>query len=170
MSIPVATTSGQPSATPIRHAEGLHRRQLQAGLLHALVDTPAVCLAGASRTGKSTLVRALQADLPAAALRSFTDPATLAEATRDPAVFLKGLPALAFLDDVERIPALLPWLKAAMAGGQRFLLTTPRTLPGLAASLSWSLESFTLWPLAQAEQGGQDGSRLCQCQCNVHSP
>jgi len=132
----------------------LHRRQLQACLLNALGDTPAVCLAWASRTGKSTLVLALKADLPAAAFRSFTDPATLAEATRDPAVFLKGLPALVFLDDVERIPALLPLLKTAMAGGQRFLLTTPRTLPGLAESLSWSLESFTLWPLAQAEREG----------------
>jgi hypothetical protein len=132
----------------------MHRRQLQAGLLNALGDTPAVCLAGASRTGKSTLVLALQADLPAAAYRTFADPATLADATRNPADFLAGLPPLAFLDDVERVPALLPLLKTAVAGGRRFLLTTPRVLPGLAESLSWSLETFTLWPLAQAEREG----------------
>ena len=129
-----------------------HRRLLQDGLLNALGDTPAVCLAGASRVGKSALLQALQADLPAAALLTFADPATLAEATRDPADFLRRLPALAFLDDVERVPALLPWLKTALAGGQRFLLGTSRTLPGLAESLSWNLESFTLWPLAQAER------------------
>lgn len=132
----------------------LYRRPLQAALVGALGDTPAVCLAGASRTGKTTLVHALQADLPAAAYHSFTDPATLAEATRDPANFLKRLPTLAFLDDVDRVPALLPWLKPAMAGGQRFLLTTPRVLPGLVESLSWGMESFTLWPLAQAERLG----------------
>jgi len=131
-----------------------HRRLLQSGLLNALGDTPAVCLAGASRVGKSVLLQALQADLPAASCHTFADPATLAEATRDPAEFLKGLPALAFLDDVERVPALLPCLGTALAGGRRFLLGTSRTLPGLAESLSWSLESFTLWPLAQAERDG----------------
>ena len=122
--------------------------------MNALGDTPAVCLAGASRTGKSTLVLALQKDLPAAACHTFSDPATLTEATRDPAAFLKGLPALAFLEDVERVPALLPWLKTAIARGQKFLITTPRSLPGLTESLTWSMESFTLWPLAQAEREG----------------
>lgn len=133
---------------------GPYRRPLQAALLNALGDTPVVCLAGASRTGKSTLVLELMADLPDAAYRTFADPATLAEATRDPAGFLEGLPALAFLDDVERVPALPPLLGTAIAGGRRFLLTTPRTLPGLAGSLSGNLESFTLWPLAQAEREG----------------
>jgi hypothetical protein len=130
------------------------RPQVQAGLLNALADTPVVCLAGASRTGKSTLLRELQASLPGAVCRSFADPATLAEATRDPATFLEGLPALALLDDVDLVPALVPLLKAALASGRRFLLTTTRVLPGLAESLSWSLESFTLWPLAQAECEG----------------
>ena len=80
-----------------------HRRLLQSGLLNALGDTPAVCLAGASRVGKSVLLQALQADLPAASCHTFADPATLAEATRDPAEFLKGLPALAFLDGPEEL-------------------------------------------------------------------
>lgn len=133
---------------------GAYHRPLQASLRSALADTPVVCLAGASRTGKSSLLRALQADLPGAACISFADPAPLAEASREPAAFLGRLPAVAFLDDVERVPALLPQLRTAMAGGQRFLLTTPRVLPGLAASLTWGLESFTLWPLAQAEREG----------------
>src|SRR5208283_458749 len=92
-----------PPAKGQRLAPRLYRRQLQAGLLNALGDTPAVCLAGASRTGKSTLLRALQAELPAAACHSFADPAVRAGATRDPAGFLEGLPALAFLDDVDRV-------------------------------------------------------------------
>jgi hypothetical protein len=132
----------------------LYGRRLQAGLLNALGDTPAVGLVGASRSGKSTLVLALRAALPAAAFHTFADPPTLAEATGDPAAFLKGLPALAFLDDVDRVPALVPLLRAALASGQRFLLTTPKTLPGLAEGLSSNLESFTLWPLAQAERDG----------------
>ena len=132
---------------------GPTQRRLQAHLLNALGDTPAVCLAGASRTGKSTLVQALRTNLPEAARHTFTDPDTLEEASRDPAAFLKGLPALTFLEDVDRIPDMAPLLKPALAGGQRFLLTTCRTLPGLA-SLSRSLETFTLWPLAQAEREG----------------
>jgi hypothetical protein len=141
----------------------LPRRQLQVSLFNALGDTPAVCLVGASRTGKSTLVRALHDEFPAAAYRSFADPATLAEAIGDPEAFLKGLPALAFLDDVERLPALPPLLKAALAGGQRFLLTTPRILPTLAETLSWRLECFTLWPLAQAEREGVHPGLIDAC-------
>ena len=132
----------------------MYQRLLQAGLLNALGDTPVVCLAGASRTGKSALLLALQAAQPAAAIRTFADPATLAKAAGDPAGFLKGLPEWAFLEDVDRLPSLLPWLQTALAGGHRFLLTTPRVLPGLAAGLSRNLESFTLWPLAQAEREG----------------
>ena len=108
------------------------RRLAQTGLENALGDTPVVCLAGAGRTGKATLVRVLQADRPEASRHSFADPATLAEASRDPAGFLAGLPALAFLEDVDRAPdllALLPSvLPALLADGRKFLLTTCRTL------------------------------------------
>lgn len=113
-----------------------HRRQLQTGLLRALGDTAVVCLAGASRTGKRSLVQALLPELPGAAWRTFADLDTRTEATRDPGGFLGGLPALAVLEDVDRVPALLPWLQLAVAGGRRFLLTRSGTLPGLAESLS----------------------------------
>jgi len=134
------------------------RRLAQTGLENALGDTPVVCLAGAGRTGKATLVRVLQADRPEASRHSFADPATLAEASRDPAGFLAGLPALAFLEDVDRAPdllALLPSvLPALLADGRKFLLTTCRTLPGLAPGDSRDLEVVPLWPLAQAEREG----------------
>jgi len=126
-------------------------RPLQARLLNALGDTKVVCLAGAPRTGKTSLVQALRTDLPLAASHSFADPAALAWATGDPADFLAALPPLAFLDEVQRAPGLLPLLKGAVDRGGRFLLATSRPLPGLAEALTWSLESFTLWPLAQAE-------------------
>jgi len=129
-------------------------RRLQSALANALGDTPVVCLAGASRTGRTTLVEALRSGLPEAVCRTFADPATQDEATRDPAAFLEGLPALAILEDVERAPGLVPLLRTAVGGGRRFLLTTTRILPGLVESLTGSLETFTLWPLAQAEREG----------------
>jgi hypothetical protein len=129
-------------------------RQLQTSLLNALGDTPVICLAGAARTGKSTLVKALQAELPASSWISLADAVARAEAVEDPAGFLERLPGLAFLDDVERVPALLPLLKPAVDRGGRFLLTTSGALPGLARDLTWRMESFTLWPLAQAELRG----------------
>ena len=138
-------------------------RPLQGRISSALGDTPAVCLAGASRTGKSSLLRALQAELPAAEVRCFADPATLAEASGDPAAFLKGLPELSFLDDLDRAPALLPWIKSALACGRRFLFSTRRVLPGLAESLGSSLESCTLWPLAQAEREGSFPGLIDAC-------
>jgi hypothetical protein len=116
-----------------------------------------ICLTGASRTGKTTLVEALQAERPGACPR-FSDPATLAWATGDPAGFLASLPAMAYLDDAHQVPGLLPLLPASVADGRRFLLTSPERLPGLARSLAWRMETFTLWPLAQAElQGGYPG-------------
>jgi len=149
-----ADLSGAPSP-PREAAAGPGRpRQLQASLLNALGDTPVVCLAGASRTGKTTVLQALRAELPAAAWHRFADPATQAAAAADPAGFLEGLPALALLDDLERVPALAPLLAAAAAGGRRLLFTTSRRLPGLAESLAGNLETFTLWPLAQAERQG----------------
>jgi len=135
----------------------MHPRWLEARLLTALGDTPVVCLAGAARTGKTTLVQALQRELPAAC-PSFQDPATLEWATGDPAGFLAGLPDLAMLDDVQRAPGVLPLLTGAVARGGRFLLTSPRRLAVLEQSLAWKMETFTLWPLAQAErQGGFPG-------------
>jgi hypothetical protein len=128
-------------------------RRLQAPLLTALGDTPVVCLAGAARTGKTTLVQALQRELPAAC-PDFNDPATLAWAAGDPAGFLAGLPAMAMLDDVQRAPGLLPLLPAAVGRGGRFLLTSPRRLAMLEPALAWKMETFTLWPLAQAERQG----------------
>ena len=132
----------------------MHLRQLRTRLLNALGDTPVICLAGAGRTGKTALARELQAGLPGSACCSFADPDTRAGAGEDPAGFLERLPGLAFLDEVDRVPPLLPLLKAAVDRGGRFLLTTCRPLPGLARDLTWRLESFTLWPLAQAELQG----------------
>jgi hypothetical protein len=129
-------------------------RPLQARLAAAMGDTAVVCLAGARRTGRTTLAQAVLAGLGAGYHGSFRDPLTLAEAAADPAGFLEGLPVLAVLDDVDRAPMLLPLLKDAADRGRRFLLTTSTPLPGLVRSLGRDLEAFTLWPLAQAEWEG----------------
>jgi hypothetical protein len=128
-------------------------RQLQARLYDALGDTPVVWLTGAPRTGKTSLVRALQEELPAGG-PNLADPVTLAWAQGDPAGFLASLPAMAMLDDVDAAPGLLPLLKASVERGGRFLLTSSRPLPGLERDLGWRMERFTLWPLAQAELRG----------------
>lgn len=138
-------------------------RHLQARLLDALGDTAVVCLAGASRTGKTELVRALQAALPAAACLRFDDPDTRARATGDPAGFLAGLPGLALLDDADRVPGLLALLRAAVDRGGRFLLTCAGPLPGLAESLAWRMETLILWPLAQAELQGVHPGLIDAC-------
>jgi hypothetical protein len=138
-------------------------RHLQARLLDALGDTPVVCLAGAPRSGKTELVRALQAALPAAAWPRFDDPPTLARAGEDPAGFLAELPDLALLDAVDRVPGLLPLLRAGADRGRRFLLTCAGPLPGLAESLGWRLETLILWPLAQAEFQGVHPGLIDAC-------
>jgi hypothetical protein len=138
-------------------------RHLQARLRDALGDTPVVCLEGASRTGKTTLVRALQAELPGASRPRFDDPATLARATVDPAGFLAELQGLTLLDDVDRVPGLLPLLRASVDRGGRFLLSCSGPLPGLAESLGWRMETLTLWPVAQAELQGVHPGLIDAC-------
>jgi len=135
-------------------------RHLQSRLQKAMGDTPVAFLAGARQTGKSTLVKALQAGLPASSYSTFDDLNTLASAMDDPVGFLGQLPAQAFLDEVQRVPDLFLPIKAAVDRDRRpgrFVLTGSANimlLPRVADSLAGRMEILTLWPLAQAELEG----------------
>ncbi len=137
------------------------RRHLAPRVQAALRDTPAVFLAGARQTGKTTLARALVAEGILDAYVTLDDPTQLAAAAHDPPGFLAALPRRTVLDEVQRAPGLFPALRAAIDRDRRpgrFLLTGSADvllLPGLAQTLTGRMEILTLEPFSQGEREGR---------------
>ena len=138
----------------------LLRRNLTDRLVEALSDTPVVLLHGARQTGKSTLAQSLSQDVHPAQYITFDDATTAGAAKRDPAGFLAAYNGPVVLDEVQRVPELLPVIKALVDRERipgRFLLTGSANvllLPKLSESLAGRMEILTLWPLSQGEFAG----------------
>jgi predicted AAA+ superfamily ATPase len=139
-------------------------RLLSARLLDALEDRPVTLLVGPRQAGKTTLARAVaQSEHPAAYL-TFDDPPVLASALQDPVGFLTSIVDDAVLDEAQLAPELFRPLKATVDRDRRpgrFLLTGSAQvllLPRLSESLAGRMEVLTLWPFAQRELVGGDGS------------
>lgn len=120
----------------------------------ALKDTPVVMLTGPRQAGKTTLARAfVGANRPYLTL---DDDTVLAGAAADPAGFIRNLDG-AVIDEVQRAPALLRAIKAAVDADRRpgrFLLTGSANvlaLPQVSESLAGRMEAVALLPLSQLE-------------------
>src|SRR5699024_8471768 len=129
-------------------------RFLRTPLLEALADTPVVMLAGARQVGKSTLA---QTTIAEATYFTLDDAATLAAAVVDPTGCVGRLPDRTIIDEIQRAPALMLALKAAVDANRRpgrFLLTGSAnvlTVPKVADSLAGRMEVLQLWPFSQGE-------------------
>ena len=133
----------------------LHPRYLQQQILDALSDTPVVCILGPRQVGKTTLARQL---LPERAYTSFDDTTLLQAARVDPMGFVAGLPDKMILDEVQRVPDLLPAIKLAVDRDRRpgrFILTGSANLlllPNVQESLAGRMEVIYLNPLSEQEK------------------
>jgi predicted AAA+ superfamily ATPase len=135
----------------------MYPRRARSRIERALLDTPAVFVAGPRQAGKSTLVRLIRQDgyvtLDRATVR--------AGAEADPDGFVAGLPVPVALDEVQRVPELLLAVKAEIDEHRRpgrFLLTGSANvlmLPKVADALPGRMEIVELWPLAQSEIDNQ---------------
>ena len=131
----------------------------------ALADTPVVCLLGPRQSGKTTLARQLapQWVAPQGGFFSFDDPGYQRTAAADPSGFVAGLPDKCILDEVQRVPGLLPAIKLAVDGDRRpgrFLLTGSANLlllPDVTESLAGRMEIVQLHPLTEAEKARNPG-------------
>lgn len=137
------------------------QRNLLPSLTEALGDTPVVFLQGARQVGKSTLAQGLADREPRASYVTLDDASTRAAASADPQGFVDALPECVVIDEVQRVPGLLPAIKLQVdrrrqAG--RFLLTGSANVlavPAVAEYLAGRVEVQTLWPLSQGELLGR---------------
>ncbi len=141
----------------------LYARALKPVLEAALADTPVVCLLGPRQCGKTTLVRQLPVDR---AYISLDDKAYFDTAFADPSGFVNSLPSAVTIDEVQRIPELLPAIKYAVDRDRRpgrFLLTGSANLlylPTVSESLAGRMEAVYLHPLTESEKARRAGTFL----------
>lgn len=130
-------------------------RLISSALREALQDTPAICLLGARQTGKTTLAKSLETDRT---YISFDNSTFFNAAKQDPSGFVQGLPQRVTLDEVQRVPELMPAIKESIDNHRtpgRFILTGSANLlllPEVQESLAGRVEVTYLHPLAEQEK------------------
>jgi len=135
-------------------------RTLAASISEALDDNPVVALLGPRQSGKTTLVRQLEPERRFFSLDSGNSYRTARE---DPAGFIRNLPARVTLDEIQRVPELLPEIKLAVDADDRpgrFLLTGSANLlllPKVTESLAGRMELVQLHSLTEAEKERRPG-------------
>ncbi|HOY64564.1 MAG TPA: ATP-binding protein [bacterium] len=139
-------------------------RLIASRIVEALSDTPVVFIRGARQVGKTTLVKLLAGQRLSGQYFTLDNAAALAAATSDPAGFLAGLQGPAIIDEAQKAPVLFAAIKETVDVDRRpgrFLLTGSSnvlTSMKVADSLAGRMETVTLWPLAQREIEGNEGS------------
>jgi len=141
----------------------LFPRILMRALQDALSDTPVVCLLGPRQCGKTTLAQML---VPGRTFISLDEENYYKMALLDPADFIRSLPDMVIIDEVQRVPELLPAIKLSVDQDRRpgrFLLTGSANLlllPRVMESLAGRMEVVQLQPLAEAEKERHAGEFL----------
>ena len=133
----------------------LYPRWQSDNVSQALKTRRIVMLAGPRQSGKTTLAREVAGK--SGEYRTLDDVALKAAAENDPHGFVKSKVETLVIDEVQRVPMLLPALKKAVDENLRagqFLLTGSanfRSLPGVQESLAGRIATVRLRPLTQGE-------------------
>lgn len=133
----------------------MHPRYIASFVHEALADTTIICLLGPRQVGKTTLARSLE---PERTYINFDDGTLLNAARDDPTGFIQTLPQRVTLDEVQRVPELIPAIKAAVDKNRQpgqFLLTGSANLlllPNVQESLAGRIEILYLNPLSEQEK------------------
>lgn len=142
----------------VRQITGVVDRFVRPTIRRRLADEPVVVLVGPRTVGKSTLLRALAAELAVEVL-DLDDLATRAAVAADPGLFMSG-PGPVLVDEFQKVPTVLDAIKAELnvrlAPG-RFVLTGStryETLPAAAQSLTGRADVLVVPPLSQGEIDG----------------
>ncbi|MCL2103172.1 MAG: AAA family ATPase, partial [Syntrophorhabdaceae bacterium] len=134
------------------------RRQAE-NVKKALKIRRIVIVSGARQVGKTTLANQILSD--DCTYRTLDDPGLLAAALEDPKGFVKNPSGTMVIDEIQKVPALLPAIKQIVDQNNRpgqYLLTGSadiQTLPGVSESLAGRVKNIRLRPLAVGEIKGK---------------
>lgn len=132
-----------------------YRRWQKATIKQLLLERRVLLLSGPRQCGKTTLARELESD--ETEYRTLDDGTLREAAENDPQGFIKRSARTLIIDEVQRIPSLLPAIKKAVDEDIRFgqyLLTGStniQSLPTVRESLAGRIAKIRLRPLAQGE-------------------
>lgn len=147
-------------------ADQLVERRLLGVVVERCAESPVVLLEGPRTVGKSTLLRALAAQLGGEVL-DLDDLDVRAAVSADPATMIDG-PGPVLIDEYQHVPVVLDAIKARLNRSSRpgqFVLTGSarhESLPRPAQALTGRLQRLTVLPLTQAELAGSMTSLLAQ--------
>jgi predicted AAA+ superfamily ATPase len=125
----------------------------------------AILVTGPRQAGKTSLLAHLVDQLfPGGRQISFDTPSEIDAFRRDPELFFTNNPGFVFLDEVQHVPDIFPYLKRELdrsRGAFRFFLSGSQhfeLMKGVTESLAGRASVLDLWPFAVQEGRGRSAS------------
>ena len=137
-------------------------RKIEGQLSYLADHFPAVVIAGARQTGKTTLIKKLIGVREGMTYVTLDYPRIRELARSDPELFLQQYPAPVIIDEVQYAPELLPYIKIRIdedrRNGQFFLTGSQmfRLMKNVSESLAGRVGILSLYALSRAEIYGTD--------------
>ena len=137
-------------------------RKIEQQLSYLSEHFPAVVIAGARQTGKTTLIKNLIGVKEGMTYVTLDYPRIRELARSDPELFLQQYPAPVIIDEVQYAPELLPYIKIRIdenrQNGQYFLTGSQmfRLMKNVSESLAGRVGSLSLYALSRAEIYGTE--------------
>lgn len=141
------------------------QRAILPRVLEAIHDSPILLIHGPRQSGKTTLAKHV-GEAEGYFYISFDQEIQRSAAQADPVGFVAELPERVILDEIQRVPELLPSLKLAVDEDRtpgRFILTGSANVlfvPTLSDSLAGRISFLRLHPFSQAELETHPGTLM----------
>jgi len=136
-------------------------RFLERQVARAVRLFPVVVVTGPRQTGKTSMLLKIGRELfPGIDVVSFDTPTDVDAFRRDPLLFMANHPGPLFLDEIQHVPDILPYVKQAVdrkPGRFRFFLSGSQAfhlMKGVSESLAGRAAILDLWPFCLQEKEG----------------